>query len=741
MPVGPSGYPLDLTGEAVTNLIIGETHEFNTTADRVFVPDGGPFYVVGLEVRHSLTNELLAPITDYTVLHLVKDASMASRKEVCAVIWVHNTAIPGAILQYQIIGSHYAETAEVIRQLLADNPPIAPVVWGQIIGAPVQYTPAAHLTDAKTIFGLGPLVSAIERLRGAVSAGDEPAFAAVYQYLNMRLLSTVSVDDLNAEIAARTNNDNIILNALSSLIPTPLSSGLVLTSTGIAAGNWSWQTPSGGGGGYPIALTDGDLRPVAVVTAIGGTKTADLLDNVIIDSYAHDTVANNFTYVLSFDLLPAPLTDAAGVRNFVFVTEGGLSFTGEVTLVDANTLSINCVYETNVLDPYNNTLNGVLWMKDATSGSSSSPPRFDVKLEPGGTNSLSLKPINGGFIFVGGRNRGWPGATIDISAQPMLQLMSVFIHWDGTSLSTVINQLSGNIVPRRNSRGIVVAFNLTTLAYDDTTVFVGHFYRNTVGLATAYPNMGQLYVRSYHNDCGTMVAGFVNSYNNYREARPYSREGRVCQTARLMGYNSAGPALVITGTYDDWGQGAQALEVPYTDSAGDEGTTNDAIDGEPQTVLGVIAWPFEEIRVAGHFCGQATESYPNLGVRVWGVNPHQSVAYATVLAKTHYGVAGTSGSVTGYFNTTLETIHYSEVVYNSMGDLTSQPKMQLASFLIYDMIWSPGAIMYGASGTAGVDTSPGDTRLIVQTSNGTRNDCQLTTYPGNSVWTPHPPYY
>lgn len=244
MPISPLGFPLDLTGQAVTNLITGETHEFLTGPDRIFVPDGGPFYVVGLQVRHGVTNELLAPLTDYKVLHLVKDAAMESRKEVCAVISVHNTAIPSVTLQYQIIGGHYGETAAVIRQLLEDNPPIAPVVWGQIIGAPVQFTPAAHLTDAKTIFGLGPLVSVLERMRSAIATSDEPAFAAVYQYLNMRMSDFVTEIELtaamDAEAATRLLVDNTLFAAINSLIPTPPAADKVLKSTGNAQGDWTW---------------------------------------------------------------------------------------------------------------------------------------------------------------------------------------------------------------------------------------------------------------------------------------------------------------------------------------------------------------------------------------------------------------------------------------------------------------------------------------------------------------------
>jgi hypothetical protein len=56
MPISPFGYPLDLTGVALTNKIIGEVINFTSPETRSFVPSAGPFYVFNLVLHDSLSN-------------------------------------------------------------------------------------------------------------------------------------------------------------------------------------------------------------------------------------------------------------------------------------------------------------------------------------------------------------------------------------------------------------------------------------------------------------------------------------------------------------------------------------------------------------------------------------------------------------------------------------------------------------------------------------------------------------
>ena len=203
MPLNPNGYPLDITGVAVTNLITAEIHTFTTTDSRTFVPDGGPFFTQGLQLRHGVTNALLQPMSDYIVLQFNKFATRETYKEVCGIVRILNNNIPSVSIQYQCVGGIYSETVTAIRDVVAQNPvvPNRPVGWGEIIGIPYQFTPSEHLHHADEIYGLQEVVSVLEQIRLAIMAGDSGAFNAVYQYIftlfeNVDYVTQAELDDI-----------------------------------------------------------------------------------------------------------------------------------------------------------------------------------------------------------------------------------------------------------------------------------------------------------------------------------------------------------------------------------------------------------------------------------------------------------------------------------------------------------------------------------------------------------------
>lgn len=178
------GYPLDLTGAAPSNLVVNEIHTFTTAPTRLFVPAAGPFYTTTLDIRNNATNAVLQPNTDYKLLHLHREGTIASGKQICAVIYVMNLDITAIRIQYQCIGDNYADTSDIIRDLLTGSPPPEPsIAWGHVFGAPVQFAPAEHLHHVDEVYGMQEVVSAIEQLRVATLSGDSFAFDAIYQYL------------------------------------------------------------------------------------------------------------------------------------------------------------------------------------------------------------------------------------------------------------------------------------------------------------------------------------------------------------------------------------------------------------------------------------------------------------------------------------------------------------------------------------------------------------------------------
>lgn len=194
----PTTYPLDLTGVAPSNIVTNELHTFPTPSSRFFIPSAGPFFTIGLVVRHGVTNVLLQPDTQYKILHLHREASLASGKEVCAIIAIVDPVIPSVRISYQVIGGIYSDTASVIQDLLDSNPiePSDTVSWQNILGAPVQFPPTEHLHHFDNIYGAEELVAVLERIRMAIAAGDSPAIAAIYQYIHT-LLTNLNYATMN----------------------------------------------------------------------------------------------------------------------------------------------------------------------------------------------------------------------------------------------------------------------------------------------------------------------------------------------------------------------------------------------------------------------------------------------------------------------------------------------------------------------------------------------------------------
>lgn len=252
MPISPFGYPLDLTGTALSNKIVGDVTTFTSPESRSFVPAAGPFYVFNMILRNNATGQLLAPKTDYMVEYLLPEPSMASGKEVAGLIRVINIDINSVSMDYQVIGGTHGNTVTMLQQYLADNPigPINPV-WGEIPDAQVQYPPAAHLTDMATVFGLGPLVNVLEGIRKGIVSGDAAAWGAVYNYLNLRMAQEhqsiiQDVTDLTRPVPLSPIEKKALMSlpgntyGWSDYVPVPPVSGKVLVSSGPGRGDWVW---------------------------------------------------------------------------------------------------------------------------------------------------------------------------------------------------------------------------------------------------------------------------------------------------------------------------------------------------------------------------------------------------------------------------------------------------------------------------------------------------------------------
>jgi hypothetical protein len=213
-------YPLDLTGQAASNLITGELHTVSVASQPAFVTNYGPFYTAALVVTRMDTGAVLTPKTvgsttgQYVATQLMVDMTLRTGDEICCVIVLTDPTLPNNLsvsVQYQALGGPYSASVDAIQQLidaldLADQP----VLWADILGKPVLFPPAPHLHDLGDIYGFEYLVAALERVTQAIYIGDDAQLTAVYAYIDHQingLQSSISANSaaLAAHLADYTN--------------------------------------------------------------------------------------------------------------------------------------------------------------------------------------------------------------------------------------------------------------------------------------------------------------------------------------------------------------------------------------------------------------------------------------------------------------------------------------------------------------------------------------------------------
>lgn len=681
MPL-PYPYPYDSLGTAGTNRIVNEVRVITPPTDpelaNWIMPAAAPFHSDSVIMRLGPlpTDTALTFGVDYVFTHYFVSLSQHIAKSIYGSIKFLNRNFSGSVyLTYQTVGGPFTVADTLILENLSRSLyNISTVTWDQIQGVPQFFPPAPHQHDVADMTGMADVVTALNSLVTAI-AGQNGNIAGIVTTLQQHIAS------LSAHTPAAVGLGNVpnfavatlqdVLDAVSNKLMTPertLQQVTLLTAGLATAAQVAAET---------IARQNAD------------TALQQAIDNEATARQNADTLA---TQALATESTSRQNADA---------------------LLQSQIDGINAVVSNAV-------------------------PQFDVSICPSFGDYLTFQAHNGGWIWVDGKNRHFTGATYDVTALTAGVLHSVFLWWNGTNLVPLFAPIGDTtFLPRRNNAvgGIVMAYNKVTNSFDNTKTFIGHVYRN-IGLnawdPNTYRNMGTWYVRSYHHDCGTMVAGFYTPPTpEFYEARPYAREGRICNTAKLMGYSHVGET--VSANYSEWGVGAQDGSLPSTTLNGDVVTGGTfATVGHTDLVLGYIVWPYEEIRVKGQFNAEITSGYAPVGVRAHAPFAMANGSYqdrVTVIDRALMGVAD-QGYVTGYNTTVVDTIHYTDSVYwESSG--AAYPGPELGGFRVYDMVWSSGINVYGGTGNPGSPHESAATRLIVEPVSLNRNVSEVIAYPGN----------
>jgi hypothetical protein len=201
-------YPLDLTGIAPNNLVIGEPHTLITSINRAFVPNYGPFYVQGLILTDVATGENLTP-SQYVPAQLEQDITAETGLDVCQVIVITDPTVSNNVsMTYQVVGGEYSYSVDALIQMLAalnlDNRTIA---YGSIIGLPTEFPPTPHLHDIGDTYGWEYVVNALESVRQAILTGDDAARQNLLNYINSAVNAMqTAVAGFNDMLRAHTSN-------------------------------------------------------------------------------------------------------------------------------------------------------------------------------------------------------------------------------------------------------------------------------------------------------------------------------------------------------------------------------------------------------------------------------------------------------------------------------------------------------------------------------------------------------
>lgn len=208
-------YPKDLTMSLASNHIEREVKAFSKAEDRIFVPDGGPFFSQSLIIKDSNGRDL-KPQLDYKLLYLNEGATLEAGRDIVSVIWVMKETITSVLLDYRVVGGDYGNTVNAIMQEIKKAGPIQKNVdWNvNVYGKPHQFPPAPHFHTPDTFTGWQMVYEQLEGIRKAIITGDDVSWEAHYNYIN-RLMNGLETN-LNSKLTGYATHSQVS-TALSSV--------------------------------------------------------------------------------------------------------------------------------------------------------------------------------------------------------------------------------------------------------------------------------------------------------------------------------------------------------------------------------------------------------------------------------------------------------------------------------------------------------------------------------------------
>ena len=167
-------YPLDMTGNSSTNLVLDELHSVTEAHFRDYffiVPNFAPFYVDNFKATITIGNETrdLIEDVDFSFAISYVTGTRTTGKAMYGGITLHNLNLNGIVsINYQTLGGDQIADRLHILTLLADkayNP--RTTIW-DILDVPSVFNPSYHYQDYENFYGQEQLVQALGEIRDAI---------------------------------------------------------------------------------------------------------------------------------------------------------------------------------------------------------------------------------------------------------------------------------------------------------------------------------------------------------------------------------------------------------------------------------------------------------------------------------------------------------------------------------------------------------------------------------------------
>ena len=176
-------FALDPYGTNPANYVPNEVHELSNARYRVIVPNYGAFFTESVVVVDDNTEQPLIKGVDYKCIEMLQEATAKFNKELCICILIENQTVGNRLrVSYQCLGDHYQHTpgqiAIAYERLLQDT---RPVDFTNITGFPETTVPTLHEHMLQDVYGFGPVVNAIERLKTALLFNSNIELEQIWQ--------------------------------------------------------------------------------------------------------------------------------------------------------------------------------------------------------------------------------------------------------------------------------------------------------------------------------------------------------------------------------------------------------------------------------------------------------------------------------------------------------------------------------------------------------------------------------